>query len=503
MVFALIISANSVNGQNTINDIIIRNMDEVLPWFYSDTTFFCKYSYIKKIDVLTSDNKQKIKKARAALDKEDKTRLIDFKWPDDAIPGWKVVKPQNKSSERFVRTYFWGDTTDLRVAFQLEVRFTKGKPVLSYLESNEDLNRSFVIFLKSYFKEMNYDKLKRRKEAGVIKSFEKRFARNEELFRENERVVFEPEIRYSEKRAASNKWFFGEHFGRDRFEAMEKRVWWNPDLFPQKLNYWYREGEYQKVYNILVKTGLNNQQAFGGYSMESFWWKCKFQLGYFDEIIDEVKKGHYVDNFFESIFRAGRINEPHIFHPIGYIPYECYVYINDKESALEERNRLKNDEEFKKLEEHLKEHGEESLRPQYFAYHYTVLGDYEKAFHFHTLAKDIDGQIRVLLLSEKYEEALRRCSDLLEEFKDTSNQKVRIYCYELIANILQGNDFESSEIRFLDILKNGEFVRDNNFDTILLEGWIKNYLDAPASLKKEALRVIDMTKEFLNVISGK
>lgn len=274
-------------------------------------------------------------------------------------------------------------------------------------------------------------------------------------------------------------------------------------MFPQKLNYWYQEEEYQKVYDILVKTGLNNQRAFGGYSIESFWWKCKFHLGYFDEIMSEVKKGHFVDNFFESVFRAGRINEPYIFEPVKYIPYECLVYLNDKEAASGEKNRLKNDEEFKKLEDYLKEHGEESLRPQYFAYHYTVLGDYDKALHFHTLAKDVDGQIRVLLISGKYEEALRKCSDLLKEFRDMNNKKARIYCYELIANILLGNDSERMRTRFSDLLKNGEFVRDNHFDTILLEGWIENYLDAPLSLKKEALEVIDMTKRFLNVISRK
>ncbi len=139
----------------------MRSRHDTVPWFYSDTTFFCKYSYIKKIDVLISADEQKIKKAREALETEDRTQLTDFRWPEDAMPGWKIDKPINKNNESFVRTYFWGDTTDLRAAFQLEVRFIKGSPVIFYLESNEMLDKSFMVFLKSYFKEMEEDKSKR------------------------------------------------------------------------------------------------------------------------------------------------------------------------------------------------------------------------------------------------------------------------------------------------------------------------------------------------------
>lgn len=503
IVFSLLCLIVEVRAQNTINDVSVVYRDESKPWFYSDTSFFCKYSSVQKVDFFVSNDKKKIVAARKALDVEDRNILTQFLWPEDAIPGWKIDKPENNKKDSFIRTYYWGDTTKLKVAFQLEVKFEKRGAILSYIETSDELNKGFLKSLKSYFLEMREDKSARRGKADLIKNFDKRLAEWDRISKEDNRVVFEPELKYSDKRTAGDKWFYDEHFKIDKVSAMEKRIWWNPESFPQKLHYWYANGNFQKVYDILLKTGLCKQDAMGGYSISHLWWNCRFQLGYFNEIIARVKSGSLADNYFESIFLSGRINEPNVFTPIPfeYIPYECFVYLNNKEAAVKKRTDLKNDEYFKSLEKTLKEEGENSLRPQYFAYHYTILEEYEKAFHFHKLASDLEGQLTTLILSGKYEGVSNLSNDFLVQPTISANQKARILCLDLVAEILgRGHNKNLKKNKLIDYLKSDELIRNTRFNTILLEGWIKNFIQIDDSVKDEALVAIQLTKEKINVI---
>lgn len=463
------------------------------PWFFGDTTFFCKYSSVKKLDFFFSDNRKKMLEARQALDREDAQKLGAFRWPAEATPGWKVAKPHD--GESYIRTYFLGDTNHLQVLFQLEVKFIKGSTTIIYHEKKEEFSSEFRSLLKFYYEGLKVDRENRRQKVDAIKSFEKRFQARQDQMNEGERVLFEPWIPYSERRVNLKS----VQVEADTPESLELQIWLNPYQFPRKLHYWYKEKQYQKLHDILVKTGLNRVDAFGGYSIKEMWWNTKFQLGFFDEIVEEGKKGNYKEPYFESLYRSKEKYEPELWSKFKYIPYEYRVFLGDENGAFEMREALKKDKDFADLEAYLKEHGEGALRPQYFAYHYTILESYEKAFHFHGLAKDQDGQARVLLLSQQYDRAIRFCDEILNSVLLSPNKKARFLCYLTMATILNTSNARSARTQLEIHLEKEEVQRDLEFDTVLLEGWIKHYLTAPSHLKNEVAIVLSQTMEKINV----
>lgn len=59
-------------------------------------------------------------------------------------------------------------------------------------------------------------------------------------------------------------------------------------------------------------------------------------------------------------------------------------------------------------------------------------------------------------------------------------------------------DFKKNKL--IAYLKSDELIRNIRFNTILLEGWIKNFIQIDDSVKDEALVAIQLTKEKINVI---